>query len=103
MVATWTAVVFDIMAKIREIELTGDARAHQQVERFNRIREQGDVEGSLAMERSLLELARDDFELLTPHEFLDLERLREDRHRCAHPAVNTADDLYQPTVEQVRA
>jgi hypothetical protein len=101
-VAAWTAVVFDIMAKIREIELTGDARAKQQVERFDAIRTANDVDGSLAMERAILDVARDQFELLTPHEYTDLVRLREDRHRCAHPAMNTAEEAYQPSAELVR-
>ena len=101
-VSTWTAVVFDIMEKIREIELTGDRQAHVQVEEFDRIRNANDIVASLEMERSILEVARDDFELLTHHEYSELSRLREDRHRCAHPAMNTAEEAYQPSSELVR-
>jgi hypothetical protein len=101
-VSTWTAVVFDIMEKIREIELTGDPRARQQVERFEAIRSANDISGSLEMERSILEMAQNDFELLTHHEYSELTRLREDRNRCAHPAMNTAEEAYQPSAELVR-
>jgi hypothetical protein len=101
-VSTWAAVVFDIMAKIREIELTGDARARLHVQRFDEIRTHNNVVESLAMERSILDVARDEFELITQQEHIDLTRLWEDRHRCAHPAMNTADDAYQPSAELVR-
>lgn len=70
-VAAWAAVVTDIMAKIREIELTGDARAKAHVANFDAIRISNNVERTLAMERTILDVARDDFELLTHHEHSD--------------------------------
>lgn len=101
-VSAWAAVVTDIMAKVREIELTGDARAAQQAAIFDAIRVDNNVERSLAMERTILVVARDDFELLSHHEHSDLERLREDRHRCAHPAMASVDEAYEPSAELVR-
>src|SRR5436190_4943165 len=45
-VMTWTAVVFDIMEKLRELELTGDKNAKKQVEAFESIRVSNDVKRS---------------------------------------------------------
>lgn len=101
-VATWTAVVFDIIGKVRELELTGDTKARDFMKKFEQIRANNDVKASLDLERTILEEARDSFELLTHQEFADLDRVRQDRHRCAHPAMNTAEDPYQPSPELVR-
>lgn len=40
--------------------------------------------------------------MLSPIENEDLDRLRLDRHRCAHPSMITLDDLYRPTAELAR-
>ena len=101
-VSVWTAVVFDIIGKVRELELTGDPNAGAFIAKFERVRATNDVKAALDLERSILEDARDTFELLTHQEFADLDRLRFDRHRCAHPAMNTSDDPYQPAAELVR-
>ncbi|MEZ4311917.1 MAG: hypothetical protein R3F14_28145 [Polyangiaceae bacterium] len=101
-VSLWTACVLDIVAKLRELALTGDKAAEQQLADFEKMRVRGDVQASLSFEQGILELARDKFELLTRHEMEDLERLRLDRHRCAHPSMNTSDEPYQPSPELVR-
>jgi hypothetical protein len=101
-VATWTAVVYDITAKLRELELAGDKNAATKITKFEAIHARNDLKGSQDWERDVLLVARDEFELLTHQEFEDLERLRVDRHRCAHPAMNTADDPYRPPAELVR-
>jgi hypothetical protein len=101
-VVTWTAVVYDIMAKLRELELSGDKTATKKIAEFESIRTANDVRRSQDWEREILTMARDEFELLTHQEFTDLERLRNDRHRCAHPAMDTADEPYRPPPELVR-
>lgn len=101
-VATWTAVLYDIFSKIREIELTGDRAAAQFLNELTEIRERNDIDRSLRVERAVLETARDRFELLTHQEFEDLARLQVDRHRCAHPTMGSADEPYQPAAELVR-
>jgi hypothetical protein len=101
-VSAWTTAVLDIITKIRELELTGDGNARVFVEEIDKIVESNDVEASQVLERTILDTARNEFELLTDNEKTDLERLRQDRHRCAHPAMNRGDEPYQPTVEQVR-
>src|SRR3972149_2280590 len=85
-VATWIALVYDIIHKLQELELTGDANAARYLEQYEKIRKAGDIRGSLEFEKNILRVARDEFELITDIEYVDLIRLQEDRNRCAHPA-----------------
>jgi hypothetical protein len=41
--------------------------------------------------------------LISDYECGDLERLLEDRHRCAHPSMNATDEVYLPSAELARA
>lgn len=102
-VATWVAVAYDLIEKLRELALAGDHGAEKQVERLERIRSSNDISAALAFERSILQLARDDFELISAIDYVDLERLQVDRNRCAHPSL--ADEMvpYIPSAELVRA
>jgi hypothetical protein len=101
-ISIWTTVVFDILSKVRELELSGDQNAAQFLGRVQKVREAGDIAGALQLERTILDVARNEFELLTEHEHQDLTRLLEDRHRCAHPSLNADDEAYEPTPELVR-
>ncbi len=85
-VGTWIAVCFDVIEKLRELALSGDKEAEKQVTELERTRKSGDITNALKFERELLELARDKFELISHVEFIDLQRLQEDRNRCAHPS-----------------
>lgn len=102
-VGTWIAVCFDIIGKIHELSLSGDKEAEKQAGELDKTRKSADVASALKFERQLLELARDKFELLSPIEFVDLERLREDRNRCAHPALASDEQAYSPSAELARA
>ncbi|MEI8372323.1 MAG: hypothetical protein WCJ35_05730 [Planctomycetota bacterium] len=103
-VATWIAVVLDILHKLRELELTGNGAAKVKLEEFERIRSLGEaaVREAQEFERSILDMAAGDFELLTPQEKTDLERLYKDRHRCAHPTMQASDTSYDPPPELAR-
>ena len=101
-VATWVAVVFDIVHKLHELDLMGDARAKQEVQQFERVRTQLNVAQSLAFEHNILEKVHKEFEFLSVFEFNDLNRLNEDRNRCAHPSMNAPNEAYQPTAELAR-
>jgi hypothetical protein len=101
-VATWIAVAYDIIAKLRELALAGDKQAELEVDAFNRIRESENLQGSLKFEREILTLAKDRFELISAVEFNELERLQQDRNRCAHPSMNTSDEAYLPPPELAR-
>jgi len=101
-VATWSAVVFDYLGKLHELELSGNGEAKLILAQYERARVENDVEASLRLERTILNEATQTFELLTPIEKEDLERLRTDRHRCAHPSLLTLDEPYQPSAELAR-
>lgn len=102
-VSTWLSVVYDVMSKLRELALAGDRAAAAQVAELDQIVREHNTDQSLAFERGILKLARDDFELVSHNEHLDLERLREDRHRCAHPSLNQPGEVYRPSAEAARA
>lgn len=97
-----TSLVFDFINKLKELELTGDRNAKLRLEEFSKLCNQSDFRGSLNFEQSFLELAKKDFELLTPLEYADLSRLHEDRNRCAHPSMQSIDESYTPTAELAR-
>jgi hypothetical protein len=101
-VATWIAVAYDFVDKLRELELAGDKNAKKKMEEFERIRSKNDLKGALEFERTLLDVAKDEFELLSNLEHSDLKRLFEDRNRCAHPSMISSDEIYQPSGEVAR-
>jgi len=101
-VATWVAACFDVIAKLRELALAGDKAAEQQVRSLDNLRSSKNLPGILAFERGLLALARDKFDLFGPSEAVDLERLQEDRNRCAHPSLTGDDQEYSPPGELAR-
>ena len=102
-VATWIAVVYDFIHKLQELDLTGDKNARTKIEDFEKICAESDVKASLVFERAMLDVARDQFELITSLEYADLVRLQDDRNRCAHPSMNTPQQVYQPTAELARS
>lgn len=101
-VACWIAVCFDVIDKLRELALAGDAEAEKKIEELKSIRASNDLKCSLEFERTLLEVARDKFELLSHLECQDLERLREDRNRCAHPSMVSEENPFSPPGELAR-
>ncbi|MBI5032348.1 MAG: hypothetical protein HZB51_17600 [Chloroflexi bacterium] len=101
-VATWVAVVFDILHKLDELALSGDKNAEIRRQAFDEIRRNADINQSLRFENSILEFAKKEFELISPVEYEDLQRLSKDRNRCAHPSMIAYDEIYQPTAELAR-
>jgi hypothetical protein len=101
-VGTWVAVCFDIISKLRELALAGDKEAEKQIFTLEEARRTADFSRSLKFERELLDLAKDQFELISPIEYTDLARLQEDRNRCAHPSLTTDETSYQPPAELAR-
>lgn len=102
-VSTWIAVSFDIIDKLKELSLAGDKEAEQQIEAFEKARRTGDITSSLKFERDILEICRDKLELISPMEFIDLNRLQEDRNRCAHPSMTADGEAFIPSAELTRA
>ncbi|MGW0434682.1 hypothetical protein ACWDV4_19370 [Micromonospora sp. NPDC003197] len=101
-VGIWVAVALDLVNKIREIAASGEGEARSFVEGLDRAVISGNVEHVAKLERDLLEVCRDKFELLIDREVDELERLRRDRHVCAHPAFVRPDEVFEPTPELVR-
>ncbi len=101
-VSTWIAVTFDIIDKIKELALSGDKEAENQLEIFEKARRQNDITSALKFERELLGIAKDKLELISHIECLDLERLKQDRDRCAHPSMTSEGDIFNPPAELAR-
>lgn len=101
-VATWIAVCFDFIDKLHELSLAGDNEAETHTKTLERIRANEDLGEALKFEKELLQLAKDKFEWVSPLEYMDLERLREDRNRCAHPSLIAEGQTYNPPAELAR-
>lgn len=107
-VSAWIAIVFDLIDKIRELALSGDANAKKledQYETYLGQIEQGNEQGvksALQFEREILTTCKDELQLFDQQQFSDLTRLREDRHRCAHPSFQKVGEPYRPSAEQAR-
>ena len=102
LVSTWIAVVYDIIAKARELEAQGEAAPEKFVKKLQNAIEHESKQQFQAIESNLLSTADKDLQLLAPHEYTALTRLQYDRHLCAHPAFIVEDKLYQPSPELVR-
>jgi hypothetical protein len=107
-VATWIAVVFDLIAKIRELSLSGDAEAQtiiRDLTTWQPLIERGDmvsIRKSLELEREIVNVANDKFGFFDGIQILDLKRLQDDRNRCAHPTFQGGDQPYSPSSELAR-
>lgn len=101
-ISSWIAIVFDAVDKFRALALSGDAAAKQHVEAFDRARANADIAASLKFEKGILAACLDEFELISTIEHLDLERLREDRNRCAHPSMTIDGEAFMPSAELAR-
>ncbi len=102
-VATWNAVVFDFLHKLRELELLGDREAAKLLEEFEKLRSSGKKFKELwQFESNIPEIALTKFELISTVEKSDIERLFEDRSRCAHPSMTSLEEPFEATAELAR-
>lgn len=101
--STWIAVAYDIIAKARELAGQGEAAPRAFVADLDAAIAAKDKRKLQTIESELLDKANSDLQLLAPHEYSALGRLRDDRHLCAHPAFVVEDELFQPSPELVRA
>jgi hypothetical protein len=79
-----------------------DTCTKNKVIEFEKIHDSGDPRRALEFERSILKMARDEFDLITAIEYLDLVRLQDDRNRCAHPSIQSLDEIYEAPAELAR-
>lgn len=103
--STWIAVAYDIIAKARELASQGEPAPKKFVEELDAAINQGngEIRKLQKIESDLLKTANADLQLLAPHEYEALDRLQKDRNLCAHPAFVVEDELFQPSMELVRA
>ncbi|MFB8085026.1 hypothetical protein [Streptomyces sp. NPDC055992] len=104
-VLTWTATCADLIHKIEVLKEEGEADARalvQDVQRAQRPSEPDAVPLMLNVEKTILDVA-EKLELIDRTHRTQLERLREDRHLCAHPSLRPMGELYVPTSEYARA
>lgn len=101
-VSTWVATVYDVVGKLQELALTGDKQAQRKLDEFEAAHESKDYQRANRLEDEVIKWAADTFDLLTPIETMDIDRLHDDRHRCAHPALLALNEPYRPTAELAR-
>lgn len=101
-VMTWIAVVYDFLYKLRELEIGGDGQARDILGNFEKARKDSDYTKSQKLENNVLKYAYENFEFINEIEFKELERLKDDRNRCAHPSMTSEDEIYSPSSELAR-
>ena len=101
-VAIWNAVVFDFLHKLRELELLGDNEAIGLLQKFEKLSSEKRVKELWQFEANIPNDALTKFELISPLEKSDIERLFEDRSRCAHPSMTSLEEPFEATAELAR-
>jgi hypothetical protein len=107
-VSTWIAVVYDLLAKIRELALSGDQAAQSIVDDLAKWQvqiAQGNpdaLKSSLDLERTIVTITNERFGFFEGMQVVDLERLHADRNRCAHPTYQGTEQPYSPSAELAR-
>ena len=101
-ISTWVAVSLDIVVKIRELADQGDSAAIAWRDVLDNAIATGDKQKLQRVEATLLEDARTQFSFLSEREYVELCRLRDDRHVCAHPAFVEVEKVFEPSAELVR-
>ncbi|WP_460206009.1 hypothetical protein [Scytonema sp. NUACC21] len=101
-VATWNAVVFDFLHKLRELDILGNGEAANLLKNFEKISSEAKVKELWQFESSIPDWALTKFELISPIEKSDIQRLFEDRSRCAHPSMTSLEEPFEATAELAR-
>lgn len=101
-VSTWNAVVFDYLYKLYQLELAGDGAAKTDLKQFEDDSSSKSYPNLLTFENQIPENAQAKYEFISIIEKEDLERLKHDRNRCAHPSIISIEEPFQPTPELAR-
>ena len=104
-VATWVAIAYDVIGKLEELEAAGSIPAGAVLTPLRQAQGSPEAERAAgqAFERTVLDrLVGADLELISNQEHLDLKRIFEDRHRCAHPSMSAGFEPYAMSAEQAR-
>ena len=100
--AVWVALVYDLIAKYRELSALGDAAATTFIQSWDAATAAHDVRRLLQLEATIIEDATINTQIVNRIAQKHLERLREDRNFCAHPAFSAEAELFEPSPELVR-
>lgn len=100
--SAWVALVYDLIAKYRELSVMGDAAATTFITSWDAATATNDVKKLLQLEAGILEDATANTQVVNGIARKHLERLHEDRHLCAHPAFSAEAQLFEPSPELVR-
>lgn len=100
--SAWVALAFDLITKYRQLSALGDAAATAFLHSWDQATAISDVRQLLQLEGRLLDDAADNTQAISQVGRRQLDRLREDRHLCAHPAFSAEAQLFEPTPELVR-
>lgn len=100
--SAWVALVYDLIAKYRELSAMGDASATAYIQSWDNATNSNDIPRLLQLEANILDDATNNTQVVSHTARTHLVRLREDRHLCAHPAFSAEADLFEPTPELVR-
>ncbi|MGD1808611.1 hypothetical protein ACP6PL_24685 [Dapis sp. BLCC M126] len=98
-VSIWIAIVYDLYRKFRILSETyHDKAAKQNIKEIDNKRKNKDA----SWEREILKYACEKVKMITNLEYEHLDRVQKDRHRCAHPVLDSEGLLFQPTPELAR-
>jgi len=105
---SYIAVCFNLIEKLRYLANEGDGDAKvlmKELEGLQKKLTNNDgtaISGLLKFERELPIIFRDKFEFFGSIEFDDIQRLVNDRNRCAHPTFLIDEEPYNPSAEVAR-
>ncbi|MFM1684695.1 hypothetical protein [Aeromonas salmonicida] len=100
--SAWVALVYDLIAKYRELSAHGEVSATNFIQTWDNATTNQDLKKLLELEKDILIHATETTQILNSIDFKQLSRLREDRHLCAHPAYSAEAELFEPSSELVR-
>lgn len=86
-ISTWVAVSLDLVAKIRELADQGDSAAVAWRDTLDAAITASNKQQLQKIEADLLDDAKTQFSFINEREHIELSRLLDDRHVCAHPAL----------------
>jgi hypothetical protein len=100
--SAWVALVYDLIAKYRQLSALGDAKATEFIQSWDAATTADDVQQLLRLEARIIKDATVNTQIVNRISQKHLERLREDRNFCAHPAFSAEAQLFEPSPELVR-
>lgn len=100
--SVWTAVTVDLFEKLKELAAAGDSNVSILFQQIEKKADLNDTFEFACLEKDFITIARDQFELITQADSIDLIRLQQDRKRCIRPSLNPDGKMFSPTGELVK-